>query len=89
MLYTKKNDINLDNKIVLIEQADPGFDWIFSKNIRGFVTKYGGANSHMSIRASETNTTAIVGVGEEIYNKILSMKSIFIDCQNEIIFKYD
>ena len=85
-LYNKKIS-NYSNKIILLEQADPGFDWIFSKNIKGFITKYGGANSHMSIRASETNTTAIVGVGEEIYNKILKMKSVFIDCQNQTISK--
>ncbi|MBT3396273.1 MAG: pyruvate phosphate dikinase, partial [Alphaproteobacteria bacterium] len=32
--------------IILIESADPGFDWIFGHNIRGLVTKFGGANSH-------------------------------------------
>ena len=36
--------------IVLIENADPGYDWIFSKNIKGLITKNGGINSHMSIR---------------------------------------
>ena len=43
----------LSNKIILIENADPGFDWIFSANILALVTKYGGINSHMSIRCSE------------------------------------
>ena len=44
---------SLRNKIVLIEGADPGFDWIFSQNIAGLITKYGGANSHMAIRSAE------------------------------------
>ena len=26
---------NIDNKIVVIENADPGFDWIFTKNPKG------------------------------------------------------
>jgi phosphoenolpyruvate-protein kinase (PTS system EI component) len=43
---------NIDNKIVVIENADPGYDWIFTKNIVGLITKYGGANSHMAIRCS-------------------------------------
>ena len=29
---------NLSGKIVFIENADPGYDWIFSRNISGFVT---------------------------------------------------
>ena len=41
---------SLKNKIILIENADPGYDWIFSKKIKALVTKYGGVNSHMSIR---------------------------------------
>ena len=28
----------LKNKIVLIESADPGSDFIFSRNIKGFIT---------------------------------------------------
>ena len=42
--------VELENKIVLIENADPGFDWIFSHNIGGLITKFGGTNSHMAIR---------------------------------------
>ena len=49
--------INLKNKIILIENADPGYDWIFSHKIIGLVTKYGGANSHMTIRCSELDYT--------------------------------
>ena len=32
MLSKSKNQ-NLSNKIILIENADPGYDWIFAKNI--------------------------------------------------------
>ena len=34
----------MDNKIVLIENADPGYDFIFSHKILGLVTKFGGMN---------------------------------------------
>ena len=50
---------SLEGKIVLIEKADPGYDWIFGKNIKGLITLYGGANSHMSIRANELNIPAL------------------------------
>ncbi|GIS28374.1 MAG: hypothetical protein CM15mP129_05710 [Chloroflexota bacterium] len=37
---------------MLIENADPGYDWLFNKGISG-ITKYGGANSHMAIRSAK------------------------------------
>jgi hypothetical protein len=33
-------------KIVLIENANPGFDGIFSRQIGVLIKKYGGANLH-------------------------------------------
>ena len=39
----------------------------FSHKIKGLVTKYGGFNSHMSIRCSELNIPAAIGVGDEIF----------------------
>ena len=58
----------IENKILLIESADPGYDFIFSKKIKGLITKFGGQNSHMSIRSSELALPAAIGVGKEIYN---------------------
>jgi phosphohistidine swiveling domain-containing protein len=76
----KKSDI--EGKIILIESADPGFDWIFSKNIKGLITMYGGVASHMAIRCSEFGLPAAIGCGEKIYNDILNMKDITLDCKN-------
>ena len=45
-------DLDLFEKIVLIESADPGFDWIFAHKIAGLITQFGGANSHMAIRSA-------------------------------------
>ena len=39
--YILKESSNLNNKIILIENADPGYDWLFSKGISGLITKYG------------------------------------------------
>ena len=51
ILYLNNNNIqSLDNKIVCINGADPGYDFIFDHKIIGLITEYGGANSHMSIR---------------------------------------
>ena len=70
----------LSGKIVLIEQADPGFDWIFNYNIGGLITAYGGPNSHMSIRASEFNLPASIGVGESLFNKLKFARLVRLDC---------
>ena len=64
------NNHEIQGKIVCIENADPGFDWIFSKNIVGLITKYGGVNSHMSIRCAEMNLPAAIGCGEIIFSSI-------------------
>ena len=61
----------LDEKIIVVESADPGWDWLFSNSIRGLITCYGGANSHMAIRAAEFLPAAIgVGISKfESYTK--------------------
>ena len=81
ILDYKKAKLNTNlNAIICIENADPGYDFLFSKNIKGLVTKYGGQNSHMAIRCAEFNLPALIGVGEQTYNKIINSKSIKIDC---------
>lgn len=80
-------DINkIKNKILLIENADPGYDFIFSQEIKGLITKYGGQNSHMSIRSAELSLPAAIGVNDENYNRIKNKKNITIDCLNKKIY---
>ena len=60
----------LDGRIVCIENADPGFDWIFTRQIAGLITKFGGTNSHMAIRCAEYGLPAAIGVGEILFEQI-------------------
>lgn len=76
-----KDNRNLKGKIVILESADPGYDFIFSFDIKGLITKYGGANSHMSIRCLELGVPAIIGVGEIRYKKLAKAKIININSQ--------
>lgn len=87
MIFLNKGKINhnIKNKIVVIENADPGFDWIFSKKIKGLITKYGGINSHMSIRCEELNIPAIIGFGEDNFSKIENKTKISFDCKYQKI----
>lgn len=74
---------SLTGKIVFIPSADPGYDWIFTKKIAGLVTMYGGANSHMAIRAAELRIPAVIGAGEKNYQNWLDAKILEIDSLNK------
>lgn len=71
---------DLSGAILLIESADPGFDWIFSRKIEGLVTMYGGANSHMAVRAGEFQLPAAIGAGELLYQKLSQAQTLELDC---------
>lgn len=77
------NTPSLENKIICIEGADPGYDWIFTRNIAGLITKYGGANSHMAIRSAEYNIPAAIGCGEQPYERVVAAKKCLLDCQGK------
>tara|TARA_A100001015_G_scaffold321107_1_gene450164 strand:+ start:2362 stop:4683 length:2322 start_codon:yes stop_codon:yes gene_type:complete len=83
ILVIDEKKIKLDNKIIFIPSADPGYDWIFTYNIIGLITKYGGANSHMSIRANELGVPSIIGAGDQYYNDWKNNKRLLIDCSKK------
>jgi len=71
--------------VVCIENADPGFDWIFTRGIRGLVTKYGGPNSHMAIRCAEMGITAAIGCGDLLFEQVARSGWIEIDSSGRTI----
>jgi phosphohistidine swiveling domain-containing protein len=76
---------SLENAIVLLESADPGYDWIFAHRPKGIVTKYGGAGSHMTIRCAAFGIPAAIGCGEKLFANLAGANSIVLDCQRGII----
>lgn len=70
----------LAGAIVCIPNADPGFDWLFSYPIAGLVTAWGGANSHMAIRAAEQGLPAVIGSGELAYRRWSTAQRLYVDC---------
>ena len=70
---------DLKGAIVAIESADPGYDWIFSGGISGLITKYGGANSHMAVRAAEFELPAAIGVGHSVFEALRRFNGALID----------
>lgn len=70
----------LAGAIVCIPNADPGFDWLFAYPIAGLITAWGGANSHMAIRAGELSLPAVIGAGEVLYRRCFSAQRLHLDC---------
>lgn len=79
----------LTGKIVLLEKADPGYDWIFSQNIAGLITCYGGAASHMAIRCAEFGIPAAIGCGKKIYAYVSGLSSVVLDAGHGKITEAD
>ena len=75
--------VNLFGKIACIENADPGFDWIFTKGIKGLITKFGGTNSHMAIRCAEFGLPAAIGCGEQMYQRMSNCGTALLDCDGK------
>lgn len=80
-----ENIRKLEGRVILIDNADPGFDWLFSHKISGLITAWGGANSHMAIRAGELGLPAVVGVGEHNFANLKKAFSVSIDCATKSV----
>jgi adenylylsulfate kinase-like enzyme/phosphohistidine swiveling domain-containing protein len=74
---------SFSGRILFVPSADPGFDWIFTRGISGFITQFGGANSHMAIRAGELGMPAVIGAGEALYQRWGEARILSMDCANQ------
>lgn len=84
-LNTVDQQVIVKGCIVVIPQADPGYDWLFGQEIAGLITMYGGANSHMAIRSAEFGLPAAIGVGEQLYRSYNQANILELDPAGETI----
>ncbi len=75
----------LEGKIAFIRSAEPGYDFIFSINIKALVTQYGGSNSHIAIRCAEMKIPAVIGVGERNFELWKDTSLLEIDCAGRLV----
>lgn len=78
----------LAGRIVLTEHADPGYEFLFSRDIAGLITRYGGAASHMAIRCTEIGIPAAIGVGDAFTHLSRVAEdgyAIALDCAQQLI----
>jgi cytidyltransferase-like protein len=81
----RAGDVDITDKAVVIEKADPGYDWIFTKRIKALLTKYGGAASHMTIRCSEFGIPAAIGCGDLLFSRITKSSRVILDCRKKTV----
>ena len=82
-------NVDIEHKIVFIQSADPGYDFVFTKDISGLITQYGGANSHMAIRCAELGIPAVIGVGEKRFDEWSSYRMMELDCLKKQIIRIE
>lgn len=75
--------------IVLLPNADPGYDFLFHSGAVGIITKVGGPASHMCIRSIELQMPACIGCGERVYQKLAAVHSAVLDCGTRQIIVLD
>lgn len=80
-----QSSLGLGGKIVCIENADPGYDWIFTRGIAGLITQYGGVNSHMAIRCAEFGIPAAIGCGEQLFSRLQSGRQGVLNCRDKTV----
>lgn len=76
---------DLKGKIVCIENADPGYDWIFTRSIAGLITQFGGTNSHMAIRCAEFGIPAAIGCGEQVFSRLGVAQRVALNCRDKTL----
>lgn len=65
--------------IVMVQNADPGYDWLFTRGIAGLITAFGGANSHLAVRALENGIPAAIGCGSLTYAHLARFRIVELD----------
>ena len=82
---TAQDEQDLAGKVVIICNADPGWDWLFTRDIAALITCYGGFNSHMAIRTNELNIPAVIGCGPEKYKQYEKAGVVRINCKAKTV----
>lgn len=77
--YSERGASNIAGRIVLLDTADPGFEWIFASQMIGVISAYGGAFSHIGIRCAELGIPAAIGCGVLALNEAKASSLITLD----------
>lgn len=87
VLYLTSENVTkemVEGKIVFLDHADPGYDFLFLMNPAGIVTKVGGPTSHMAIRVLEARLPACIGLGQQ-FDALKQRQAVLLDCAHHQI----
>jgi hypothetical protein len=83
--YSRRDPTLLKGCVVLLETADPGYEWIFASEIAGVITAYGGAFSHIGVRCAELGVPAAIGCGDDVFRELVHGDHVELDVvENEL-----
>lgn len=80
--YDEDHNVDITGKIVLLSKVTLAYDWIFTKNIKGIITKKDTKDSRIAKRCMELNIPAALGCGEKLFNTVIMMNRVSLDCKN-------
>ncbi|MBR3833665.1 MAG: hypothetical protein IKJ73_05065 [Lachnospiraceae bacterium] len=83
--YDEGHDVDVTGKIVLLSKVTLAYDWIFTKDIKGIITKKDTKDSRIAKRCMELNIPAALGCGEKLFKTVLMMKRVELDCAKKKI----
>jgi len=69
-------------RILVMDHADPGYDFLLLYEPAGIITRIGGPASHIAIRVNERGLPACIGSGLDPQS-IDGTKNYVLDCRNE------
>lgn len=75
---SRPHDVPL-RAVLAIESADPGYEWIFSREPVALVTAFGGPHSHMALRCAGAGCGAVLGVGIARFERLLAAPRVRVD----------
>ncbi len=89
LYYDDIHDRDVDGKIVILTRSNSGFDWLFTRDIKGIITKYGDKNSNIARKCRDYGIPAVIGCGERLFQRIIMMNQVELDCANKKIISVD
>jgi hypothetical protein len=89
VVESNNSRLEVKDALVLLPNADPGYDFLFHSGAAGIITKVGGPASHMCIRSIELQMPACIGCGEQFYQMLASSRTAVLDCLSRQIIVTD
>lgn len=76
---------DVTDKIVCVENADVGYDWLVTRAVRGIITKFGDSSSPLAMRCAARSVPAAIGVGEQPFERLVYAGRVRLNCRDGLL----